>query len=302
MAKMKRPKVRDNLTAERLLEEMNSQLFVNTLRQALEHAKKTGYETRFDLTRSPSQDEFFYPEHIAVGDGHSVYGLYDIVQSREPELLEKFIEQYGEFPRWVKPEKCKDKKEWETYQEYREKFDAHYQEFEKFIAEKGQQIRVPVIGLPDNRTHLYSGHFNDVYEKLGMHTHPSQDSWFFGFLNVIPSKNDLISLIKCKRRNGDTAVCRYDSEPIILGNPLSLIVADHGVPDGHPVSLTSCMSGRKITKNQMAENMNLIADNLAKNVIVGDYFAFTKGYFDPNTGRFSLREDCIDALLEDYGK
>ncbi len=298
--------IRDNLTVEKLMGEMNSPLFLDYLEKSIGQTRSKGYETAFELVRSPEADSFYYPNMISVGDNTSV-GIMEY-QERHFQLIDEFEKKFNiSFPNFTDHASSG-----EGTLEYNRLREDYEDRLRRFLQEKGEDFEIDVP-TPKNKCREYSWHFQDCYSAIGVHTHPVYKiGGMFEISNMIPSVLDLRYLRKMKRNleNGNLKdlpqdlLEEEDGLIKIVANPIMLIAGTGELNSGYPLRLLTCYSG--LAKNREIEDFNLQMremerrgfSNPTPKMIRDGNFAQVKGYYNPRKGKVDFEVNSLDVLLE----
>ncbi|MGC9309979.1 MAG: hypothetical protein ACP5D2_04780 [Candidatus Nanoarchaeia archaeon] len=294
----------DGLTSERLIDEMNSSLFLDYLGKSISHTRNTGYETSFELIRSPEQDEFYYPNKISVGDSTSVGIMH--YNERHLQLIEEFEKTTGHsFPNIT--DYAGSGTRLLEFNMLKENYETA---LKKFLQNKKEDFEID-IPTPQNKRLEYSWHFQDAYPSIDVHTHPAHRiGGIFEISNMVPSVLDLKYLreMKQKLESGsleDLPQESYEEEELIKigANPLILIAGTGEVNSGYPLKLLTCYNGSAkdgeiIEFNQRMRELEARRfRHPTPKIIRNGNFAQALGYYNHRQGRVDFEANSLDALL-----
>ena len=312
MVKYKPTRIVDRITAEEFLDIVNDPLFVGGLQACINHTAKSGYETRFHVDRSPSQNQTYFPENIEVGNNVSVGN-----KERDEILYEEFRKIYGDAPSYFGSNISNDKPSPNQILKLHKDREKYFEAFHKFVAERGEEVKLDFPNLPRERHHFNSLYFPDSYEFLGVHTHPLRPLKLFGRVvrllsHPFPSEGDLghVWYRKMKAQTIPVSGEIDYSKPSIVVNPFEIITSinQSEINGTYDLSLVGCHNinvapGFKDLKEQIeAEsrtiNTNDLCDFRKLKLYFSDFFSFTKGIFNPQTGKVQFDPAVLDAMLE----
>lgn len=284
----------DRITSERLLEEMNGPIFRDYLDKSIGHTRNSGYETSFEIFRSPSQDQFYYPLEIVVGDNNSVSKHY---HERHLKLIVEFEKQHGKKPKIAEYGRNNTK----NFIDAIVKYDTA---LKKYLKKKGECFKIP-MEPPPGRDDSVSIQLEDAYTFLGAHTHPTQRWHEFKLSLAIPSINDLKHLRYLKRETNKILIINSEiiQSPVkLVANPLSLIAGSAMTDNGYFLGLLTCynprVSDEKLMEFQkkMLEEQDIVEGSFHELIHDGN-FCFAKGFYDPKKGVI-FSPNSLDVLLE----
>ena len=285
----------DNLTAEEFLEIVNDPLFVGGVSKAIEMTQKRNCETKFDVFRSPSENQTYFDERIEIGDKTSIgNGI------RHIPLREEFEKLYGPAPTCdIKNFTINEIMKWhDDYSSYKERL-------EQFLREKQEDFHVTFPNLPTERTRIYSNHFLDRYQLMQVHTHPTEIISFKNLRGlelstsyVNPSRADLRNLLHTRKevRKDESLPEIGFYKPIIIANPLSMIIGTSEMKYTYELGLIVCHND-KINSNDIEDSVkNFRSGQL--NFSTDGNFSYTVGSFDSSKKRISFSPHTLDVMLE----
>lgn len=300
----------ENTSPEDLLNEMNSKVFRNFLDASIGHTRKTGYETSFEVSRSPSRREFFYDGIIIVGEKDSL--VRDGYSERHFRLLNEFQKEHGPAPERPSPNMTDSEKR-QAYV----KLGEYHKKLNGYLEQKNEQFNLE-IDIPFERhfsNTFYDGGVEDLYEILKAHTHPAH--LLYGLIPasfVCPSEQDLKSLRSCKRkqiRNGGILNTQTEEEISIPihSNPLELIISTTKTNrGGHNLGLATCYNPKAQNKevdefverirNDEANQYSLTRTKKPARFVRDENFAFTRGLYLPTTGEVVFNPHDLEAMME----
>jgi hypothetical protein len=300
MIKLKR--IIDHVTAEQVLEVINSSLFVGGLAKCISHTQKSGYETRFQVTKIPNTNETYF-SNIEVGNNNSVGG-----KERDCQLRAEFVKMFGEPPKLNEEVFSKGGEE---VSRWNVKYQAYEEKFYSFVSSKREEVELEFPNLPLEREEIQSNYFPEAYQFLNLHTHPAQKVFngIFRMSLCAPSSNDLSNVaskrIEASKENIDEEIFYY--KPSVIVNPLSMIASTLTAARGvYRLGLIGVHNTNGLTTSIVNEEKKKISEFCFSlnperedcRFYFSDFFSFAKGFYNPRTRKVVFEPSSLDAMLD----
>ncbi len=293
----------DRMNAEKFIDVVNDPLFVGGLSKAIMMSRARNYETGFTMYRVPSEDETFFDETIEIGDSTSIGGYH-----RHGDLVAEFEEENGGCPNYPRPIDGIGVDKEKFFEVQKERFE-YSKKLRQFLESKQEEFNVNFPNLPNARDKHFSYHFEDVYNLVGVHTHPIIESRIFGsYSPAFPSGADL-KVLWGERDKALEEVIDEEMEfhkPRIVAPVFSMIAGTDSrdkVGDGnYQLGLVACHKDR-ISEREVVEATKQFSSlwkiNRDRGFATNDAYSFTLGTFDPKKMSVQFEPSNIDAMMRD---